>query len=549
MQLADGGQSVTISGVNDGSVTGGPSFTDFAHLVGGSGDDTFTLSGGSFISTDGGAGINTLVGSDSAETFTITGNTNGIINGSTFSGITVFNGNDGNDQFVIDFASIGLLDVTIAGASGSDSLLMQNGSHTDVTYSFSGSDLAGNNGEIRLDSHSISFSGLDPIVNTGSASNIVINLPDVSVNTVSLENDATRVGNTQLIGSTLSNTSFSNPLASLTVNLGDMGDALTLASVDAGFDARLIVNGGASTDNLTQTGDLGVLNGITFVTENIHLNHSSLSTSGEAILLQGTVTLGDPAVTIDSAGGDIQFASTIDGTGNDLVLNAGSLGNITVAGQLANVGDMTVIDGATQTYQTMALDSLDIQDGTTVTLGGNVVSAGLVSVKGGNINLSGSVDSDSGDIRIAAADGVNQHATITANDGTVSVFADSGSIVMDQGVTTRTAGQNIVYTSNGDAVIAILDTGQSSSTNPVITVTSVEGDVRVAVDSSGNADNANIMGAGALANVYALGDTGSIGGETSHPFRFQQSDETQTGVSAINTEHDRTQQLFVRIIN
>jgi hypothetical protein len=50
-----------VSGVNSGSITGGPSFTSFENLTGGSGADTFAFTGGSLSgSINGGAGVNTI---------------------------------------------------------------------------------------------------------------------------------------------------------------------------------------------------------------------------------------------------------------------------------------------------------------------------------------------------------------------------------------------------------------------------------------------------------------------------------------------------------
>ncbi|MEN8178381.1 MAG: hypothetical protein ABFS39_07120 [Pseudomonadota bacterium] len=391
LQLADGGQSVTISGVNDGSVTGGPNYTDFANLLGGIGNDTFVLqSGGSVTGTlNGGGGVNTLIGSTLADTITINGSTSGEINTNSFTGFTAFSGGDGDDAFIIDFSSIGLLDVTLDGALGTDSLLIQNGSHVDVVYNYIDSDIAGNNGEISIDSHVIAFTGLDPIINTGSVTNIVFNLPDVTVNNLTLENYAAIVGNTELVGTIIQSNSFSNPTNSLTINLGDMGDTLILAGADAGFDAALTVNGGIGTDTLTHTGDLGTLNGISFMVDDINLNYANLATSGDNITLQGAVVLADPVVSINSAGGYIEFQSTIDGMGNNLVLNAGSTGDVTLSGDLSNGGSVTVVDGAVQSYQAMTLNSLEIQNGSTVTFEGNINATGSISVASGEINLNG----------------------------------------------------------------------------------------------------------------------------------------------------------------
>ncbi len=62
-----------VSGVNSGSITGGPSFTSFQNLSGGSGADTFAFTGGSLSgSINGGAGVNTVDDSAAGGPTTIT---------------------------------------------------------------------------------------------------------------------------------------------------------------------------------------------------------------------------------------------------------------------------------------------------------------------------------------------------------------------------------------------------------------------------------------------------------------------------------------------
>src|SRR5207244_3608413 len=74
----------------------------------------------------------------------------------------------------------------------------------------------------------VNYVGLEPIVNSGAAMDIVFNLP-IGPNTVTLGDDGTG-GNqlSRLSASTFETTDFANPAGSLTINPGNSSDALTL---------------------------------------------------------------------------------------------------------------------------------------------------------------------------------------------------------------------------------------------------------------------------------------------------------------------------------
>jgi filamentous hemagglutinin family protein len=110
-----------INGINDG-VIGTATFTDFNNLTGGTDADTFTLSGGSITGLiDGVAGADTLVGDNVANTWNITGADTGTVTGvNSFSNIENLTGDADTDDFVFD--DPGTLSGLINGAAGTDSV-------------------------------------------------------------------------------------------------------------------------------------------------------------------------------------------------------------------------------------------------------------------------------------------------------------------------------------------------------------------------------------------------------------------------------------------
>ena len=107
-----------ITGADSGTVTGVGGFSNIANLTGGTGTDSFTLSGGTLSGAiDGGlTGANTLTADNVANTWTISGADTGTVTGitGTFSHIGNLTGGSNDDAFTV-------------GASGSVSGLIDGG--------------------------------------------------------------------------------------------------------------------------------------------------------------------------------------------------------------------------------------------------------------------------------------------------------------------------------------------------------------------------------------------------------------------------------------
>ncbi len=90
-----------ITGANSGTLNGNP-FDGIENLTGGSSTDVFHMNTGGSISgkIGGGAGSDTLVAADQANTWNITATNAGKLNGTAFAGMENLTGGDQNDNFV-----------------------------------------------------------------------------------------------------------------------------------------------------------------------------------------------------------------------------------------------------------------------------------------------------------------------------------------------------------------------------------------------------------------------------------------------------------------
>jgi len=199
-----------------------------------------------------------------------------------------------------------------------------------------------------------------------------------------------------------------------------------------GIDGAITVDGTVAIDaagltTIAATGDINAGGAVTFG-----------ATLGGALSTAGDIDTGDDNVTftnavtltgnvdIDTAGaaaGSIAFNSTVATGGNNLALDAGPAGNITLAQALTGGGDLTVRDGAVQSYQALTINSLNIQDATTsVAFGGDIAATTTIDVNsGGTIAQTAAVASGTNlDYDAGSTIGIDGAITV---DGTVAIDA------------------------------------------------------------------------------------------------------------------------------
>src|SRR5436190_2748861 len=135
--------------------------------------------------------------------------------------ITISGTDAANDTLNVDLGSGNPLTggVTFNGGGGaSDKLTITGGSQGTVTYNYANA----HDGSIVLSNFgTVTYTGLEPIVNSGSATDVIFNLPP-GPNAATLGDDGT-TGNTisRLSGATFETTDFTNPSGSLTINRGN----------------------------------------------------------------------------------------------------------------------------------------------------------------------------------------------------------------------------------------------------------------------------------------------------------------------------------------
>ena len=159
----------TVTGTGRGNLSGfneSLTFANIEHLTGRSAGDSFILNGGSIDSVDGGNGIdNSLTGDNSANTWNITADNAGYVNGvGAFSNIQNLVGGSEADSFNVNGGSV----AEINGGDGNNSLTGDNSANA---WTIDGADTGQLNGSNRVssiqnltggnDGDTFSFSGDD----------------------------------------------------------------------------------------------------------------------------------------------------------------------------------------------------------------------------------------------------------------------------------------------------------------------------------------------------------------------------------------------------
>ena len=234
-------------------------------------------------------------------------------------------------------------------------------------------------GTLLLDGNLITYLGLEPITVSGTNA-AVINLtagddPDVVLETFG--------GGLRISGSTFETTDFAIPSSSLTINLGDGNDKITIRTLPAGFTGTLTINGGIGNDEVVFEdkssagtyafdGGAGTADKITAVrtSGDFTLTSASLTADGDTIALsnveQAALTGGndDTNFTVSSFAGN--SATLTGGVGNDFYHLANAFGHVTLT---ADVGTGTLDFTAHTGTLTVSADKTSItsSDGSVLT--------------------------------------------------------------------------------------------------------------------------------------------------------------------------------------
>ncbi|MCF6363516.1 MAG: filamentous hemagglutinin N-terminal domain-containing protein [Gammaproteobacteria bacterium] len=371
----NGNNSWSITALNTGTLNGAD-FSDFTGLQGGSGDDTFTvtgigsisglINGGTHVAGDrvdysgstglvsvtlgssvinietlvGGGADNTLIGENIANTWILTGQNDGNVAGVSFIDFANLTGGSGNDSFVLDNGS---LTGTLSGGGGTDSLTANNSSNTWSIQSADGGNVDG----------VFTFTGIDNLIGGNGADIFLLNGGSVSG---------------QIDGG-------------------------------AGSDA-LSANNTANTWNISvlNSGDVGGVNGFVGIENlngNLDIDDFLFTSSGR---ISGTVDGGGGSDSVDLSVLSDPVVADLSGNGYaNIELFIGNNGDSTLIG--ANAANSWIIDGSNDG----TLNAISFVDFTRLTGGTDVDT--FVFSNGGS--LAGGIDGGTGDDTLTGDNAAN----------------------------------------------------------------------------------------------------------------------------------------------
>jgi uncharacterized repeat protein (TIGR01451 family)/CSLREA domain-containing protein len=310
----------------------------------------------------------------------------------------------GNDQLALDFTYGNFLPsggVSFAGGDPTtapgDGLVIVGGGQGTVTYNYTNA----HEGSVVMSNYgTVNYTGLEPILNVGTADDIIFNLP-AGPNAITLADDGTS-GNTnsKLSGATIEAAFFTNPTGSLTINRGDAADTLAVNALPDLTSALTFGSGAQPFSTIT-------FNGATTLATNKNLSANAASAIN---LLNGTSAL------TTSGTGTISFtAANVTGTGNvntsgGLIVTNTGVGS-TLSGVIGGVGGLTKA----------AAGALVLSNTNTYT-GATTINAGKLNING-SINSNATVNSGG---TLGGTGTINSAKTVTVSGGTLAPGTSPG---------------------------------------------------------------------------------------------------------------------------
>ncbi|MBI3861467.1 MAG: hypothetical protein HY290_06185 [Planctomycetia bacterium] len=364
-------------------------------------------------------------------------------------GQLIINGSDGNDKLVIDYSGGNPLSgggIQFNGGKelnpGGDQIVIEGGPAGAVTYTLD----SANSGVITIDSMSISFSGVESVSDTLSASSRAIY---VAAGGGSLTlGDGRAAGMGEVTTSSGMVLDFADPTSSLTVDTALSGSAsfetITVSTFHDAFGANLFFHG--------DTGDTLNISGA------VDLGAASLTGSAGTILISGSITSAGGA--IDLAGSQavtIAATANIQSVGGFVTADAGAAGTLVDYGVI----DVSNIAAGATGGSVQLL-------GKYVGLAGDARVDASGNAGGGTILVGGDMHGANPLVHNAARTYVGQNVTLSAdalhqgNGGKIIVWSDDvtryfgsisargGALDGDGGFVEVSSGHNLDYNGRVD---------------------------------------------------------------------------------------------------
>jgi hypothetical protein len=469
-----------------------------------------------------GSGADVLAGPAADTTWNVTGAGAGnISDGVAFAGFNKLIGAANNrDSFA--FAPGGFLAGGIdGGAGGFDTLVLQ-GAHR----SFEMIAADAHSGAVVLDGQSMPYAGLEPITNTGTTADVVIDLPPLLFDTATLTGSGGQMTITSGHG-TFETTTFADPTGSLTIKLQQDGDIVSVNSIDPGFAAGLTIDSGDPTGPsppFIPFFDPGVTGAVSL--------NASVFTSGHDLKINaGTISVAS-GVTINTQS-STGASGNVDLIGRNITILSGAVIDATASSSAVSAGTVTI----TASWQNYRLVELPV-DYSKKSISINLTGA---TIRGGDVNI----EATASDISLASdlpayaagftstltnlfaqapgalfsgATGIDLSAVLRGADAAISVdsanIVSSGSVTIKSNTTAETLVNAIDISNNAAGFGIAAGYGQAtSSATAVVTGTSqINAAKNVTVNATGSVSvkstsraSANLIGnVSQTAQSYAI---------------------------------------------
>jgi autotransporter-associated beta strand protein len=326
-------------------------------------------------------------------------------------------------------------------------------------------------GSLVLDgTRTIAFDGLESAAVSPAAATTTVSIADGAAHTATFTGGPGAGLNTVSLDGGLTPLTFADPTAQLVVNADPGGDTVTLASLDAGFDAALAVHGSTGAGDVVNVDTPLTLGGALAVDAAVETTGLNADVAATSVSLQGRITTVGANVTLDTAAasGAITIGGAVTDAAADahtLTLRAGT-GGVALGGA---VGDTPLLGFAVTSAGTAALQGvtaggggISITTSVGATLGGDLSSGGAVTLTG-NATLGRSVSIGySGASALSVGGGTIGlgASTLTVADGGASssgsvssALTGAGGALAKRGAGTLTLGGTAASTYSGATAV------------------------------------------------------------------------------------------------
>ncbi len=415
------------------------------------------------------------------------------------------NAGDGDDRLTVNYGATGgffAKNITFNGGNQATALgdrLVLDDSPTPpalfgtITHSFTNN----NDGSVTVDGTTITYTGLEPIVDNLDAANRVFTFTGAN-ETISL----TASGAQSQLDSTLGESVvFSHPTTSLTINSTNGTDTVNLTSIGSAFSANVTVNSNStSTVNFDSTVlNVGAGNFAVDAAGTVNFSAGGLTTTGNATLSNvgtGGVTTNAAGVDIAANGLTISSAGAVGTVANPLRTSVTTVTSASTTGAGSAIF-LTETDGVTLTSVTTTDGAVTIAAGgtvtaTSVTAGGTARDV-RITTTGGTSDIALGLVTAAGDLVSLNAGGAitdNNGASNNIASATLALQATTGIGSTDAIETALTGSAQFAFVNTTTGDVQVTNTG-------ALNVFNVDGIGGTGVNASRNLGGAVVLTANA----------------------------------------------------